>query len=75
MTIKITCYTAKNSQGKECIIGTIVFLSCGSNFNSNYCHDLIIICLNLSNIAITNVKWVDIAVVFITSANMKQFIC
>ena len=41
----------------------------------NCCHDLMMMCLNLTDIAITNVKWVHIFALFIRSANLKQFIC
>ena len=50
----------------------------GINFTTNSdcsgCHDLTILCLNLSNIAIITAKGVDYIVLLITLANLKQFI-
>ena len=40
----------------------------------NGCHDLIILWLHLSDIAIINVKNVDYCLLFMTLANLKQFV-
>ena len=38
------------------------------------CHNLSMLCLNISNTAIITVKNVDYVVLFITLANLKQLI-
>ena len=44
------------------------------NFICNGCHDLTMLCLNLSDIAIITVKNIDYRLFFMKLANLKQFI-
>ena len=43
-----------------------------STFNSS--HDLVMLCLNISNIAVIMLKLLIIVVLLLTLANLKQFI-
>ena len=63
----------KNNRSKECMIYHHWFFNHGFKFQdaSNSCHDLAILCLNISDIAIINVKILIIVVLFITLASMK----
>ena len=71
----------KSNKSRECMIWHYWFFNHGYKFQDhvcNDCHDLTILCLNISNIAIITVKNVDyccimlITVVLLT--NLKQFI-
>ena len=63
----------KNNRSKECMIYHHWLFNHGFKFHdaSNSCHDLAILCLNISDIAIINVKILIIVVLFITLASMK----
>ena len=65
---------ANSNNMKECMVCHYWFLNDGFKFQDyvcNGCHDLLISCVNISNIAITTVK----SVLFMTLANLKQFFC
>ena len=71
---------AKSNNSKECVICHYFFSNHGFKFQDsvcNGCHDLTMLRLNISDIAIITVKNVDqkIVVLFITLANLKQLIC
>ena len=71
---------AKSNNSKECMICHYFFSNHGFKFQDsvcNGCHDLTMLRLNISDIAIITVKNVDqkIVVLFITLANLKQLIC
>ena len=50
---------AINNGRYECLICNCFFLTIDSNFRINGCHDLTMLCLNVSDIAIITVKNVD----------------
>ena len=71
---------AKSNNSKECMICHYFFSNHGFKFQDsvcNGCHDLTMLRLNISDIAIITAKNVDqkIVVLFITLANLKQLIC
>ena len=71
---------AKSNNSKECMICHYFFSNHGFKFQDsvcNGCHDLTMLRLNISDIAIITVKNVDqkIVALFITLANLKQLIC
>ena len=71
---------AKSNNSKECVICHHFFSNHGFKFQDsvcNGCHDLTMLRLNISDIAIITVKNVDqkIVALFITLANLKQLIC
>ena len=71
---------AKSNNSKECVICHYFFSNHGFKFQDsvcNGCHDLTMLRMNISDIAIITVKNVDqkIVVLFITLANLKQLIC
>ena len=71
---------AKSNNSKECMICHYFFSNHGFKFQDsvcNGCHDLTMLRLNISDIAIITVKNVNqkIVVLFITLANLKQLIC
>ena len=71
---------AKSNNSKECVICHYFFSNHGFKFQDsvcNGCHDLTMLRLNISDIAIITVKNVDqkIVVLFMTLANLKQLIC
>ena len=71
---------AKSNKSKECVICHYFFSNHEFKFQDsvcNGCHDLTMLRLNISDIAIITVKNVDqkIVVLFITLANLKQLIC
>ena len=54
--------SAKSSNGKECMVCHYWLFNHGYKFQNsvyNGCHDLIILCFNISDIAIITVKGVD----------------
>ena len=58
---------AKSNDSKECMVCHYWFFSHGFNFQDsvcNGCHDLAILYLNISNIAIITVKGVDYCCIF-----------
>ena len=64
----------KNNRSKECMIYHHWLFNHGFKFQhavSNSCHDLAILCLNIIDIAIINVKILIIVVLLITLASMK----
>ena len=68
---------SENDNRKECVICHYWFLNHGFKFQDAACndrHDLTMLSVNISNIAITTVKNVDYVVLFITLANLKQLI-
>ena len=57
-----TIDSAKSSKSKGCMVCHYWFFNHGFKFQDsvcNDCQDLEIMCFNISNIAITTVKWVD----------------
>ena len=69
---------AKSINSKECMVYHYWFFNHGfklQNFVCNGFHNLTILCLNISNIAIITVKDVDSRCIFMTLANLKQIIC
>ena len=53
---------AKNNNNKECMVCQYWFLNHGFKFQDsvcNGCHDVTMLCLNISDIAIITVKGVD----------------
>ena len=67
----------KSNNSKECMICLYSFFIHGFKFQDsacNGCHDLRILCLNISDIAIITDKMLIIGVLFITLANFKQLI-
>ena len=54
--------SVKSNSSKECMVSHYLFFNHGFKFRDfvyNGCHDLMMLCLNISNIAIINVKGVD----------------
>ena len=54
--------SGKSNNSKECAVGYYWLLSLGFEFQDyvcNGCHDLAMLCLNISNIAIITVKGAD----------------
>ena len=55
-------HVAKSNSSKECIVCHYWFFSHGFKFQNsvyNHCHDLMMFCINITNIAIIYVKGVD----------------
>ena len=69
---------AKSNNNKECMICHYFFFNHGrfkfQDSLCNGCHDLTMLTIDISNIAITTVKNVIIAVLFQTLGNLKQLI-
>ena len=69
---------AKSNNNKECMICHYFFFNHGRfKFQDSLCsgcHDLTMLTINISNIAIITVKNVIIAVLFQTLGNLKQLI-
>ena len=68
---------AKSNNSKVCMICHYWFFNHGFKFQDyvcNYCHDLTMLSVNLSNIAIITVKNVDYRCIIHTLANLKQLI-
>ena len=69
---------AKSNNNKECMICHYFFFNHGrfkfQDSLCNGCHDLTMLTINISNIAIITVKNVIIAVLFQTLGNLKQLI-
>ena len=69
---------AKSNNNKECMICHYLFFNHGrfkfQDSLCNGCHDLTMLTINISNIAIITVKNVIIAVLFQTLGNLKQLI-
>ena len=68
---------SKSNRSRECMICYYWFFNQGLKFQdsvSNGCHDLTILCLNISDITIITIKNVDYRCMFITLANLKQLI-
>ena len=73
---------AKSNNGKECMVCQY-WLSDHDQFQINKfqnsvcngCHDLTILCLNFSDIAIVTVKNVDYRCIFYDTSKSKKFIC
>ena len=66
----------KNNNSKECIVCYDWFFNHGFKFQSfvcNSCHDSMMLCLNLSDIATITVKSVDY-LIFYGITNLKQLI-
>ena len=67
----------KSNKSIECMICHYWLCNNGFKFQDhvcNDCHDLITLCLNRSDIAISLLKMLIIVVLCITSINLKQFI-
>ena len=65
---------ANSNNRKECMVCHYWFLNHGFRFQDYVCigcHDLLISCFNITNIAITTVK----SVLFMILTNLKQFFC
>ena len=70
--------TAKSNNSKESMVCHYWYFNQEfklQNFVCKGCHDLIILCLNLSDIAIITVKNVDYHCIFMILANLTEFIC
>ena len=69
---------AKSNNNKECMICHYFFFNHGrfkfQDSVCNGCHDLTMLTINISNIAIITVKNIIIAVLFETLGNLKQLI-
>ena len=68
---------AKSNNSKECAICHYWFFNHGFKFQDSICtgcHDLTMLSVNISNIAIISVKNAYYVVLFITLANLKQLI-
>ena len=69
---------AKSNNNKECMICHYFFFNHGrfkfQDSLCNGCHDLTMLTIDISNIAIITVKNVIIAVLFKTLGNLKQLI-
>ena len=69
---------AKSNNNKECMICHYFFFNHGrfkfQDSLCNGCHDLTMLTIDISNIAIITVKNVIIAVLFQTLGNLKQLI-
>ena len=69
---------AKSNYSKEFMVCHYWFLYHEfklQNFVCNGCHDLTMLCLNISDIAIITVINVGYCCIFMALANLKQFIC
>ena len=67
----------KSSNNIECMICHYCFFNHGFKFQDsicNGCHGLIILSININDIAIITVKMLIIVVFFITLANLKQLV-
>ena len=70
-------HLAKSNNSKECMICHYWFFNQGFKFQDyvcNYCHDLTMLSVNLSNIAIFTIKNVDYRCIIHTLANLQQLI-
>ena len=68
---------AKNNNSKECIVWHYRFFNHGFEFHDsacNGCHDLMMLCLQISYIATIAIKGFIVAL-FMTFANLKEFVC
>ena len=68
---------AISNKSKECMVCQYWFFNHGFRFQDsvcNGCHDLTILYLNISNIAIITVNVLITVVLFLTLANLKRFI-
>ena len=66
---------AKSNESKECMICHYLFFNRGFKFQDsvcNGCHDLTMLCFNISDITIIIAKNVNYRLLFITLANLKQ---
>ena len=66
---------AKSNESKECMICHYLFFNRGLEFQDsvcNGCHDLTMLCFNISDITIIIAKNVNYRLLFITLANLKQ---
>ena len=72
-------HPTKSNKSRECMICHYLFFNHRFKFQDhvcNVCHDLTMLCLNISNIGVITVKKLLIIVVLcITLTNLKQFIC
>ena len=69
---------AKSNESKECMICHYLFFNRGFEFQDsvcNGCHDLTMLCFNISDITIIIAKNVNYRLLFITLANLKQLNC
>ena len=67
----------KGNSSKECMICHYWFFNHGFKFQDfvyNGCHDLTMLCLNISDITIIMLKMLIIVVLLIKLANLKQLI-
>ena len=67
----------KSNNSRECIFHHYCYFNHGfkfQNFVCNGCHDLLMLCLNISNVAIFSVTGINFWI-FLTLANLKQLIC
>ena len=67
----------KSNSSKECMICHYWFFNHGFKFQDfvyNGCHDLTMLCLNISDITIIMLKMLIIVVLLIKLANLKQLI-
>ena len=65
---------AKSRKSKECMICRYWFFDHGFKFQDyvcNVCHDLTMLCLNISDITISNVKNVDYCCNLVPSASFR----
>ena len=65
----------KSNNSKECMVCHYWYYNHRFKFRNsvfNGCHDLTMLCVKISDITISNVF---IVVLFMTLANLKQFIC
>ena len=68
---------AKSSNSKECMICHYFFFNHRFEFQDSVCygcHDLTMLSVNISDLAIITVKNLIIVVLFITLANLKELI-
>ena len=68
---------AKSNNSKESMICHYFVFNHGVEFQDyvcNGCHDLTMLCLNISDIAIITIKNIDYRCIIITLANLKQLI-
>ena len=70
-------YHTKSNKSRECMIFHYWFFNHGLEFQCslcNGCHDLLMLCLNISDIVSLLLKMLIIVVLFITLANLQQLI-
>ena len=68
---------AKSNYSKKCTSCSYYFFNHRFEFQDavcNGCHDLTMLSVNISDIAVITIKNVDYGVLFITLANLKQLI-